>query len=382
MPPPTYVGGARAYFPTESPFESNFLGIPLQVSSTPYISQDSQVMACATAALWMSSTVLARNTGTTEFQTADITSMALSIRRPYGPSLGERGLTITQMEHALLEMGYDPKIWERPDAENLLRYAYLYTESGIPPVILLDIPQVGGHAVTVVGHLFDTSVPRNKPLVPGIFVSTDFIPGLIIHDDQRGPYLRMDVDSTTPKERRERPYNSKVTVHTPAGTMTGFCAALIVPVPQRAMMPANNAIASAASWVSTLQSIGAITSGDMVIRGFLVRSNRYKHAAWQLPRLHTQVATVYRGLPMPRYVWVVEFTHKDKWVGSSPSNLEIEGEFIFDGTFIANPRPHFLAAHLPGAVGVSRRTEQGMRSNAIHIAHDTPYEPLGMPIRL
>ena len=379
--PPTHVDSVRAFFPVASRFESNFLGMPLSISTAPYLSQDSQAMACATAALWMSSTTLSRRVGLAEYQTADITSMALSIRRPYGPSIGERGLSLMEMEHALLEMGYDPKIWQRPDAATLLTYAYLYTESGVPPVIFVNFPQ-GGHAITVIGHLFDTSNPNNNSLRPGVSTSTDFIPGLVIHDDQNGPYLRMDIHPVDPTDPLASVYKSKVILHTAQGNLTGYCQALIVPVPQRAMMPAGTAIASAASWISNFQRDGIIPPGDMLVRGFLIRSNRYKQLSWQQPRFSSSVIKAYRGLQMPRYVWVVEFTHRDSWVGAAEEDLSIEGEFIFDSTFIASERPDYLAVHLPWIIAVRHRTEHEMRFSALTFDPEASYKPLSMPIPL
>ena len=91
-------------------------------------------MACATAALWMSTTPLAEKiSGVVQHTTADITGMAMSLHRPFGPAVGGRGLSIPEMEQALLQIGFDPSIYFYPTAEALVEICHLFSDSGIPP---------------------------------------------------------------------------------------------------------------------------------------------------------------------------------------------------------------------------------------------------------
>ena len=57
---PSSISGKPARFPTRSTTPVDLAGIPLTVESCPYMSQDMKIMACATAALWMSTTPLAQ----------------------------------------------------------------------------------------------------------------------------------------------------------------------------------------------------------------------------------------------------------------------------------------------------------------------------------
>ena len=189
---PTNVNGHPARFPARGTTPVDLAGIPLKVESCPYMSQDQKVMACATAALWMSSTPLAEKIPEIAWHsTAHITRMAMSIDRPFGPILGRRGLSLQEMQHALLEIGFDPGIHPKPTPERLVDLCHLYADSGIPPILVVET-DAGWHAVTVVGYTLkspESTALDGVDLIPAHY----FISDLIIHDDQRGMYLAASV---------------------------------------------------------------------------------------------------------------------------------------------------------------------------------------------
>ncbi|PIR50171.1 hypothetical protein COU79_00850 [Candidatus Peregrinibacteria bacterium CG10_big_fil_rev_8_21_14_0_10_54_7] len=121
--PPEQIRHQQAFFPTKADIQSSLYGIQLCTEASPYLSQDGLVMACATASVWMSSRALSSKIfGISEYTTAEITALAMSLDRPYTPSIGNRGLRIDEIERALMAMGYDPKVWELP----ALNYETLY----------------------------------------------------------------------------------------------------------------------------------------------------------------------------------------------------------------------------------------------------------------
>ena len=98
---PTTISGQQVRFPTRGNTPVDLAGIPLQVASCPYLSQDTKIMACATAAIWMSTSNLVQKIpGVASHTTAEITSMAMSLNRPFGPVVGRRGLSIIEMEQS------------------------------------------------------------------------------------------------------------------------------------------------------------------------------------------------------------------------------------------------------------------------------------------
>ncbi len=75
----------------------------------------------------------------------------MSLNRPFSPMVGRRGLSLREMDQALLEIGFDPSIYANPDPEQLVEICHLFSDSGIPPVLLVQTNGIG-HAVTVVGY--------------------------------------------------------------------------------------------------------------------------------------------------------------------------------------------------------------------------------------
>ena len=195
---PTSISGKPVRFPTRGSTKVDLAGIPLEVESCPYMSQDARIMACATAALWMStSNLVDKVTGAAFHTTAQITALAMSVDRPFGTAVGLRGLTIDEMEQALFQMGYHPRRHVFPDGDRVVEICHLSSDSGIPPVLAIDF-EGRGHAVTVVGYTLDS--PANlTPSGTGMFSAHQFVPYLVIHDDQRGMYLLAEIDDVQVK---------------------------------------------------------------------------------------------------------------------------------------------------------------------------------------
>lgn len=356
--PPHEVGGSTAFFPTRASIPANLCGISLKVEACPYLSQDQLVSACATASLWMASNpLISKIRGVSEYSTADITRLAMALDRSFTPAIGGRGLRFDEMERVLLIMGYDPNLWQYPNPDTLIETCHIYVESGICPVLLISLPQ-GRHAVTIVGYTMNTKIRRmlSNQDVPAIYSSTEFVPNLVLHDDQMGMYLQATIRKIT---QTDIPSNDKdalnckaaIEIHHGHEVSVGCCMGLIVPFPSRVMLTGDGAMAQAVGRVRYWQSRGWLPKKDLVLRAFLVRSNLYKESLVQqrldMPHLLTQV---YRSLPMPRYIWVVEYGYLDDWRGSDINQLRIRGELILDSTLASNAWIAPLSVHVPGWV--------------------------------
>jgi len=383
--PPETIQGKKAFFPTKGSFLSNLSGLQLEIVACPYLSQDQMVMACATASLWMSSNSLCtKGADIPSYSTSDITRLALSLNRTYGPTIGGRGLRIEEMEHAFMAMGYDPILSEYPQQTNLLESAYLYLESGIPPVLTIFFPEQrihgyriqGLHAVTVVGHTMDTTLNRPLAIINNINTSASFMPNLILNDDQNGMYLCADV---MPTAKKEKPFRAKLQINVNGQILVGYCNSILVPLPPRVLLDGEAAQRAAASWLVFAQSNNWLKNDPLVLRTFLVRANRLKESF--LIRANSGVSKrlseVYRGLSMPRYVWVVEYGYYNNWVNSAPANLTIEGEIIIDPTSPKTYKPDFLSMHVPGTV-VAKITDKDdlVKTVSFNIPDDHPYTVL------
>ena len=347
---PSTISGKPARFPTRNTTPVDLAGIPLAVESCPYMSQDTKIMACATAALWMSTTPLAEKiSGMAPHNTAEITSKAMSLNRPFGPAVGKRGLTLSEMEQALLEMGFDPSIYFRPSPQELVEICHLFSDSGIPPILLIESNGIG-HAVTVIGYTLQSpTCPKDS--IPGAFPAHQFVSELIIHDDQRGMYLLAEANGSTDGDGNPI---TELIIKTEGGVAQATCNAILVPLPRRVMLDVMEVQTQAEEWIVQAKSLRVIEDRDVVYRTILVRSNVFKQTLLEhrdsgsstggYPAYLVEFA---RGLPMPRYIWLVEISYRDNWDPTNPASPPVVADLIFDSTMTAITHPDFLMLHFP-----------------------------------
>ena len=366
---PSNVSGKPARFPTRTTTPVNLAGISLTVESCPYMSQDTKIMACATAALWMSATPLAEKiSGMPAHTTAEITGMAMSLDRPFGPAVGKRGLTLFEMEQALLKIGFDPTIYFRPSPQELVEICHLFSDSGIPPVLRIESNGIG-HAVTVIGSTLQSpSSPQTS--IPGAFPDHQFVSDLIIHDDQRGMYLLAEAHPIT--DRYGNP-TTELRINTGAGIAYATCDAILVPLPRRVMLDVLEVQTQAEEWIVQAKSLGVLENRDVVYRTILVRSNVFKQTLLEHRDRGTPTSgypgylvEFARGLPMPRYIWLVEVSYMVNWDPSNRSSSPVVADLIFDSTMTAIMRPDFLLLHFPHLT-IGRQ----VKDNSIHPLFET-----------
>ena len=382
---PEAIEGFPARFPTRAIIQVDLAGIPLQIESCPYLSQDERVMACATAALWMSSFPLASKiTGVSQHLTTEITAMALSLNRPYGPAIGRRGLDIREMEHAFLTMGFDPQVWTNPLAAELLDVCHIYTDSGIPPVLVIEIAGEL-HAVTVVGFTLDPNLGLVSKTVPKIMSASRFVPHLILHDDQGGMYLLADI-----RKAGNIKYKTELIIRYTTGTSSAHCLALIVPFPARVMLDGSAVRVQATEWIRYFKTKKWLRDIPIICRVFLVKSNSFKEELLKLQddgsttdttKYPKGLVNAYRGLAMPRYIWVAEAAYVDSWNGSDPNAPPTIIDMVFDSTSTETEKLEYLSIHLPGLVVNRQITGKRISVESFKIDNDNPHPPFPNVLR-
>lgn len=189
----------RRLFPTGHDYPVNLYGISLRIPTVAFQEQDTVTAACATSALWSAFQVTGRR-----FQhrlpspvqiTKSATDHAPLRSRPF-PNTD--GLTLEQMAFAIRDVGLEP-FNITPSSSFFLKSAcYAYLKAGIPVLLLHELTApdgsarrtVGYHAVAVTG----VSLPKT-PAKSGVLRHTyvcDRIDKIYVHDDQVGPYARME----------------------------------------------------------------------------------------------------------------------------------------------------------------------------------------------
>ena len=374
---PAQLNGRPARFPTRGTTSVDLAGIPLTVQSCPYMSQDQKVLACATAALWMSSTPLAEKIPEiTGHSTADITKMAMSLNRPYGPALGKRGLSLQEMQHALLEIGFDPTIHPYPTPQQLVDVCHLYADSGIPPVLVVQTDN-GWHAVTVIGYTLKPPEPLAQDF-DGLIPAHQFISDLVIHDDQRGMYLPVRVCKS---KNQSAPYATDLNLEIDGKTHLLSCNAILLPLPTRVMLDEHAVKIQTNVWINWAKERGLLEDRKVVTRTILVRSSTFKQTILKLGDRDIEsgypspLVRFARGLPMPRYIWLIELSYCDDWDPADPESPPVVADLILDSTSTETLRPDYLLLHFPSITLGRRGSEGKMKSSFAIDLKDHPHLP-------
>jgi hypothetical protein len=365
-PPP----GLGARVQVRASNETHPLGTTLKVHGMPFTQQDQRISACAQAAIWMSGRHFHTRHGGPWFSTAAITEAAskptdfvVSSSLPAGSG----GLGLNNMLRALRAMDRHPYAFAgdlTPDnrvawPSTLPPQAILarYVGSGIPVIAGLGPwgpGQRDGHAVVVVG---DTFAPLdNLALSTSLPTFAEFSPYFLVHDDQRGPHLRMPVGPGQPYA--ETDYN-----------ITEHLRFLIVPLPDKVFITAEAAEIKAwdrlqfyqREWPGLVSRHGHAIGlsrdlGDRVLTGFdqnRVVARTYLTMGWKYKaRLHkaTESIALRSRVAMhelPRMVWVTEFGMLEDLNHLDEDTRRIFGHCVTDATS-TGPTKSPLIIHLPG----------------------------------
>lgn len=217
-----YTSNPERRFLATRRYDVSLFGIPLFVISLAYQEQDKVAAACATSALWS----IFQKTGKLYhhpiLSPIEITKIATSdsfFRNRFIPS---EGLTIEQMAHAIREVGLESFPINASDEYVLKSTTYAYMRFGIPIALAIHLvdasteehqlfPNGGGHAVAVTGFRLDNGLAARPVGETGFLSKASKITKLYVHDDQIGPFARMEFDGqriTLPTARGGETYNS------------------------------------------------------------------------------------------------------------------------------------------------------------------------------
>ncbi|MDP6495906.1 MAG: hypothetical protein QGI09_10935, partial [Dehalococcoidia bacterium] len=119
---------------------------------------------------------------------------------------------------------------------------------------------------------------------------------------------------------------------------------MIIPFPQGVTLNAEQAEVKAARMIMFWHWHTAQTVPDgMVLRTYLITSNEYKRRI-ESTNMAIFVRRLYRGKPMPRWLWVTEISSIGSYNSASLSQWLISGEVLIDAT--SNPWTlDFVALH-------------------------------------
>lgn len=183
----------------------------MKIDSLAFQEQDSVLAACATTAIW---TML--NKASTDFYTtlkspSQITKDADNVSPDGGRLFPNKGLNLLQICHAIVNSGLVVEI-KQPDfplfdQEGKFMCSYIsnsylkkilnsYSPIGIPIILVISVPsggQHGLHAIVVSGY--KQKAPIHIPPQEQINFLSENIEKIYAHDDQWGPFVRIDFEN-------------------------------------------------------------------------------------------------------------------------------------------------------------------------------------------
>jgi len=414
---PTRVDPQTEFHTCCADFKVNVAGTSLTIKSAPFVEQDGRVQTCSSIAIYISTSTMAHCFAFPQYTTSEIMDKAVKIL--VGPRAGPTmGLSYDQMMSALREMGYDPiRFWEADSPEAAYRI-YSYVESGIPPILLLEMPNGAGHAVTALGH------GHNRPITPqwqarvswlntnilAYFRSSEWVPHFYVHDDQRGTFRKLRFLDMNPQQLRQAITTEHANASLPVEIKDGVLEAwhcpvaihidipkpsilqmeianlwgIIVPIP-RGITLSHSEAESKTAWVikNCADSLGLSIPNDLVLRTYLTRSNDYKERLNHSNTVHSFIRALYRGKSMPKWLWLTEISRVGLMNTNSVGDIRIMGELLLDAT--GNPWPtdfmvfHWIDDNNDGLVTTMTREDEDI-SEAITAGWRIPNEGVYPPL--
>ncbi len=264
---------------------------------------------------------------------------------------GRHGLTTHQMLEAIRSAGHDPLIVQPSGtnpaaiAEQAVKFATPYLESGLPVIIGLNDPLSGGHAVVAIGYTHPEPGKENPEF-------------LTIHNDNSGCYISLPQ-------------------HPIAGSNYALdqSIALITPLPDGICMTAaeaetlaNSAIQFGAPFLMSLPpfaapahpavGFGAAVTG--ILRIFLSTRHSFRKWATNAIDLDTPTRNTYRTTELPRFVWVAEIHDCASFARGTFDKKSRLGEVVLDASADALHGDALLFLRLSGKLIGSAAPEDGL----------------------
>lgn len=351
--------------PTAARFRANLAGVELRTVGLPFVQHDERTAACASAAVWIATSILAERYGhdTQVRAPAEITEIATAHSPLYAGRGSNPGLTTQQVSWALEQMGHTPVVHDVLDRELAIDTLVSYLDSGIPPLLGVGWssgPRAGQHhALCALGYLFRRSHMPVHHRQNDSRRFSDWTAGLVVADDQVGPLVSLSlVDNSKSARPSIRPLRNTAVVEAHWSGIEDWynCAQLhtiIAPLPPRHLLPADVAMLKGEQIIRVgLNTHSVAPPADPLYRTRLMRSNSLRSRAAGVPSsggrrraggADESLAQMYRGSTYPRYVWVTELID----AGRLPAECTALATAVVDPTSTIHELD-FVTLHIPG----------------------------------
>lgn len=332
----TYKGAERHY-PITKTYRANLFGIPLSVESIAFQEQDTVTAACATSALWSAFHCTGETFHHVIPSPHEITSAAKLGSGTLSSAFPNRGLTFPEMAQAVRSIGLEPLVFAGGDDEYILSSTlYAYLNARIPVVLGLEVfdndnKHIGWHAVTITGYRLSKS-RRSSHNRGGFKLRSDRINRIYAHDDQVGPFARMNL------VRSRKKHNPKFFLTTSFGGVgTHYVVGdnLLVPVDKSIRIPF-------ATICDAIFEFDAILKAWVRVNNSSAKSTKLAGLDWDIylcsvNDFKTEIFTS-RADPSLRRAILPRNLPKFVWRAKARINKKVVMEMVFDSTDIEQGR--------------------------------------------
>jgi hypothetical protein len=291
----------RRHFPCKRPYFVGFFGTELKVDSLAFQEQDTVLAACATTALWCAFHKTAELFSSKLPTPAQITNAAAENFLFGSRAFPSHGLNVWQMCQAIKDVGLEPELRDFENIRDLSGFIMSYLSFGIPVILVIEIlrphisPEPASHAVTIVGYSIGGD--PTKITDPGIPLRAHAIDKYYVHDDQVGPFSRLELDNPV----------------RPTSLITGWkckcgCDSLLNATPKAVLVPVYHKIRITFENVAYIvkafhEFFDSILNGSLSWEIVLSNVNNLKTSYFHNNKVYSKQINKILLHNYPRYIW-------------------------------------------------------------------------------
>ncbi len=303
-----YKNKNKRFFTAINEYNVNIFGKELKISSMPYQEQDSIVGSCASASLWFAFHKTSHLFNTDTPSPSIITLSAGNDSNYTGKTFPSDSLETTQICKAITANGLVSEVIDSTDYllnnKWLKAFVYAYSRMGIPVLLGIDTENIGSHLITINGYrLGNMKGDLDKSLIE-IKLASDNICKFYAHDDQSGPYSRLEVLGEGSKYQFE---TSLWKSHDSEETLLANTTLVIIPHPESIRVTFENILEEV-----TVIAFDITTRLNLNFEWdiFLIESNKYKsdirNKIIKSPDAYDVSSIKLQFKSLPKYIWVAQ----------------------------------------------------------------------------
>ncbi|HJH28447.1 MAG TPA: hypothetical protein C5S51_01935 [Methanosarcinaceae archaeon] len=280
--------GDKRYYLNET-HQVYLFGIPLEVKSLPFQTQDTVVGACATTACWTTLQPLKSLFGIQKDSPFEITEKSVLIPSLENRNFPNNGLTILQMKSYFNSINLETEFIDINNIEKLKNYTNNddVVADAVKAYIKMNLPIIA----TLKLFKEEKVTDLHAAVISGFRHKNGVLNELYVHDDQIGPYCK-----TLPNENFSRWINEWVNVN---GYTDVLVHKLMIPIYPKIRLSFNSIYQIYLDYKRKLE----IRSEGLIPDLYLIEAKKYKNYLCKHCIFDNKEKILRK--PFPRFLWII-----------------------------------------------------------------------------